>query len=133
MPDTKKVNYLAEAWLVLTLAVSFGASLAGVHLALNDGIEANKKNKTDNQIPRLIPGASKDRVEVGTFTTDIDGGGASGPHRLVTSPRSLTRTCKRLLTTRHTFRFFSRAVWQAKASALTGSSTASSGNWRAIF
>ncbi|MBL7219600.1 MAG: FMN-binding protein [Phycisphaerae bacterium] len=73
MPDTKKVNYLAEAWLVLTLAVSFGAALAGVHLALNDGIQTNKRNETYDQIPRLIPGANKDRVEAGAFSVDVGG------------------------------------------------------------
>jgi electron transport complex protein RnfG len=73
MADTKQVNYLVQAWLVLMLAGSFGAAMAGVHLALNDGIQANKRNETYDQIPRLISGASKDRVEVGTFTVDIDG------------------------------------------------------------
>jgi len=73
MPDTKKVNYLVQAWLVLMLAASFGAAMAGVHIALNDGIETNKRNETYDQIPKLIRGASKDRVEVGTFTVDIDG------------------------------------------------------------
>ena len=73
MPDTKKVNYLVQAWLVLMLAVSFGAAMAGVHLALNDGIEANKKNETYDQIPRLIDGASKDRVEEGAFSVDVGG------------------------------------------------------------
>ncbi|MDP6543409.1 MAG: FMN-binding protein [Phycisphaerae bacterium] len=73
MPDTKKVNYLVQAWLVLMLAGSFGAAMAGVHLALNDGIQANKKNQTYDQIPKLIPGASKDRVEEGVFSVDIGG------------------------------------------------------------
>jgi len=73
MPDTQKVNYLAEAWLVLILAGSFGAALAGVHLALNEGIQANKRNETYDQIPRLIPGANKDRVEVGAFSVDVGG------------------------------------------------------------
>ena len=73
MGDTKKVNYLAEAWLVLMLAGGFGAAMAGVHLALNEGIQANKRNETYDQIPRLIPGASKDRVEVGAFSVDVGG------------------------------------------------------------
>jgi len=73
MSDTKKVNYLVQAWLVLMLSGSFGAALAGVHWVLNPGIETNKRNETYDQIPKLISGASKDRVEVGTFTVDIDG------------------------------------------------------------
>jgi Na+-translocating ferredoxin:NAD+ oxidoreductase subunit G len=73
MSDTKKVNYLVDAWLVLTLAISFGAALAGVHIALKDGIAANKRNETYDQIPNLIPEAKKDRVEEGVFTVDIGG------------------------------------------------------------
>jgi Na+-translocating ferredoxin:NAD+ oxidoreductase subunit G len=73
MSDTKKVNYLVQAWLVLMLAVSFGSALAGVHLALNDGIKLNKKNETYNQIPNLVPGASKDRVEEVVFTVNVGG------------------------------------------------------------
>ena len=73
MTDTPKANYLVQAWLVLMLATSFGAAMAGVHLALNDGIQANKRNETYDQIPRLIPGASKDRVEVGEFSVDVGG------------------------------------------------------------
>ncbi len=73
MADTKKANYLVQAWLVLTLASSFGAALAGVHIVLKDGIEANKKDRTYKQIPRLIPDADRDRVEEGQFTVDVDG------------------------------------------------------------
>ncbi|MDP6636085.1 MAG: FMN-binding protein [Phycisphaerae bacterium] len=73
MAETKKVNYLVQAWLVLMLAVSFGAAMAGVHLALNEGIQTNKRNETYDQIPKLIRGASKDRVESGVFTVDVGG------------------------------------------------------------
>ena len=73
MADTPKPNYLVQAWLVLMLATGFGAAMAGVHLALNEGIQANKRNETYDQIPRLIPGASKDHVEVGTFSVDVGG------------------------------------------------------------
>lgn len=73
MPETRKVNYLVQAWLVLMLAASFGAAMAGVHLALNDRIQANKKDETYNQIPKLIPGASKEHVEVGVFNVDVGG------------------------------------------------------------
>jgi len=74
MADTQKANYLVQAWLVLTLAISFGAALAGVHIALNPLIQANKRAETYNQIPKLIPEASKDRVEESTFEVDLGGG-----------------------------------------------------------
>ena len=54
-----KDNYLVQAWLVLTLAVGFGAALAGVQVALQPRIEANKLAETHNQIPKLVPGADK--------------------------------------------------------------------------
>jgi electron transport complex protein RnfG len=75
MSETKKANYLVQAWLVLMLATSFGAAMAGMHIALNEGIETNKRNETYNQIPNLIPGANQERVETGVFSVDI--GGAS--------------------------------------------------------
>ena len=50
MAETPKANYLVQAWLVLVLAGGFGAALAGVHLALNDRIELNKRNETYDQI-----------------------------------------------------------------------------------
>ncbi|MBT3202217.1 MAG: FMN-binding protein [Phycisphaerales bacterium] len=73
MSDTKKGNYLVQAWLVLLLATSFGAAMAGVHIALNPRILENQKNKTYNQIPLLIPDSSKDRVEEGKFSVEVGG------------------------------------------------------------
>ena len=73
MPDTPKANYLVQAWLVLMLATGFGAAMAGVHLTLNEGIQANKRNETYDQIPKLIPGASKDSVEEGVFSVNVGG------------------------------------------------------------
>ena len=74
MSETKKGNYLVQAWLVLGLAVSFGAALAGVHIALNPGIEANQRDETYRQIENLVPGADKDRVDEGVFPVDMGGG-----------------------------------------------------------
>ena len=53
-----KSNYLVQAWLVLALALLFGASLAGVQAALSDRIESNKLAETLQQIPALVPGAA---------------------------------------------------------------------------
>jgi len=72
MADTPKANYLVQAWLVLALASGFGAALAGVHIALNDRIDQNKKNETYDQIPRLVPGAHKDRVVEATYEVKVD-------------------------------------------------------------
>ena len=52
-----KRNYLADAWLVVTLCLLFGAALAGVQGALQPLIEANKLADTMRQIPVLVPGA----------------------------------------------------------------------------
>ena len=49
-----KVDYLKQAWLVLTLALVFGAALAGVHVGLSDRIATNKLNETFQQIPYLV-------------------------------------------------------------------------------
>jgi len=49
-----KNNYLVQAWLVLMLAVCFGAALAGIEIALGPVIEQNKLNETYDQIPRLV-------------------------------------------------------------------------------
>jgi len=52
------MKYLQQAWLVLALALLFGASLAGVYVALADKIQANKLDETLRQIPALVEGAS---------------------------------------------------------------------------
>jgi len=54
-----KIEYLRQAWLVLGLALVFGASLAGVHIALSEKIEANIYTETMGQIPSLVPGSVK--------------------------------------------------------------------------
>jgi electron transport complex protein RnfG len=51
-----KNNYLVQAWLVLVLAICFGAALAGVQVGLGPRIERNKRAKTLRQIPSLIHG-----------------------------------------------------------------------------
>lgn len=50
-------NYIAQAWLVILLAVCFGASLTGVQIALGEKIQQNKLNETFSQIPLLVPGS----------------------------------------------------------------------------
>jgi len=52
-----KASSLAQAWLVILLAVGFGVSLAGVQLALGPVIEANKINETLEKVPELVLGS----------------------------------------------------------------------------
>lgn len=54
-----KNNYIFQAWLVLMLALFFGASLAGVHLELGPKIEENKINETRHKIPEIILGSAQ--------------------------------------------------------------------------
>lgn len=50
-------NVIAQAWLVLVLAVGFGAGLAGLEYAVGPQIAENKLNETLSQVPSLVPGA----------------------------------------------------------------------------
>jgi electron transport complex protein RnfG len=50
-------SYLGQAWLVLSLAVAFGGSLAGMQIVVSERIESNKLNETLSQIPKLVPEA----------------------------------------------------------------------------
>jgi electron transport complex protein RnfG len=54
-----KIKYLQQAWLVLSLAIVFGAGLSGVQIALSGKIQANIFAETMGQIPSLVPGAEK--------------------------------------------------------------------------
>jgi Na+-translocating ferredoxin:NAD+ oxidoreductase subunit G len=59
-------NYIVDAWLVIVLAMCFGAALAGVQSGLAPRIEANRRNDTLAQIPGLVPGAERgERTEEG--------------------------------------------------------------------
>jgi electron transport complex protein RnfG len=59
MLERIKNNYLVQAWLVLILALWFGASLAGVQLTLGPTIEANKTNETLEKVPELVVGRAE--------------------------------------------------------------------------
>ena len=61
-----KIKFVTDAWLVLLLALCFGAGLTGVQVALSAKIEANKLKETVGQIPALVPGAaSGEKIQVG--------------------------------------------------------------------
>jgi len=59
MLERIKNNYLVQAWLVLILALWFGASLAGVQLTLGPTIETNKTNETLEKVPELVVGRAE--------------------------------------------------------------------------
>lgn len=64
-----KDNYLVQAWLVVGLALCFGAALAGVDAALSEKIAANKLDETMRQIPSLVPESTGgEEVEIGGRT-----------------------------------------------------------------
>ena len=79
-PRSLKDNYIFQAWLVLILALAFGASLAGVHLTLSSTIEANKINETREKVPELVLGVSEAQklaemnqsLDIETLTIEIE-------------------------------------------------------------
>ncbi len=63
----ERIRYITQAWLVIVLALCFGAALAGVQSALQPRIEQNRLNDTLGQIPHLVEGAREGRAR------DVDG------------------------------------------------------------
>jgi len=47
-------GYLSQAWLVILLALAYGAALAGVQTSLQPMIDENKRQETYRQIPALV-------------------------------------------------------------------------------
>ena len=58
----KHGGYLRQAWLVLLLALLYGAALAGVQTTLGPKIAENKRDETYGVIPTLVPGAAKEQL-----------------------------------------------------------------------
>jgi electron transport complex protein RnfG len=50
------IRYLRDGWLVILLALAFGAALAGVQMTLQPKIQANQLAETYEQIPKLVLG-----------------------------------------------------------------------------
>ena len=61
MTANVKTSFISQAWLVLFLAICFGALLAGMQIALGPTIEANKINETLERVPEMVFG--KDRAQ----------------------------------------------------------------------
>ena len=75
LPSKKswRENYLTQGWLMLVLALGFGAILASVQLALGPAIAANKRNETFSKVPELVWGrelAAKMAVEEQTLSIE---------------------------------------------------------------
>lgn len=68
----KHGGYLRQAWLVILLALLYGAALAGVQTTLGPKIAENKRNETYREIPALVPGAEREQT-VEVTVTDADG------------------------------------------------------------
>lgn len=58
-------NYIFQAWLCISLALLFGASLAGVQAALGPVINANKINETKEKVPELVLGTAQAQSDAG--------------------------------------------------------------------
>ena len=54
--EGKKTNFFVQAWLVLILAMFYGAALAGVHMKFSPKIEENKLNETRQRVPEMVLG-----------------------------------------------------------------------------
>ncbi len=52
-------GYITQAWLVLCLALVFGAALAGMQILVAERIAENKLKETLAQIPELVPGSEE--------------------------------------------------------------------------
>ena len=68
-------SHLAQAWLVLVLALVFGAALAAVQVTLSPIIAANKMNETLEKVPELVWGrADARKLVAGRAAIDITPG-----------------------------------------------------------
>ena len=65
---------LAQAWLILLLALCFGSALAAVQVRLSGTIAANKLNETLGQVPALIWGQEQAQRYVASGSVQITPG-----------------------------------------------------------
>jgi electron transport complex protein RnfG len=71
--EGKKSNFFVQAWLVLVLAMLYGAALAGVHMQFSPKIEENKINETRQKVPELVLGEAQAKaVAAGTLKLNAD-------------------------------------------------------------
>ncbi|MCB2169161.1 MAG: FMN-binding protein [Deltaproteobacteria bacterium] len=83
MTENVKTNFISQTWLVLLLAICFGALLAGIQITLGPTIEANKINETLEKVPEMVFGAAhaqeladrKQSVDVTPISIGVDKAG----------------------------------------------------------
>jgi electron transport complex protein RnfG len=83
MTENVKTNFISQTWLVLLLAICFGALLAGMQITLGPTIEANKINETLEKVPEMVFGAAhaqeladrKQSVDVAPVSIGVDKAG----------------------------------------------------------
>jgi electron transport complex protein RnfG len=56
-------NVLGQAWLVLLLAIVFGAGLATIERVLGPVIAQNRLTETLEQVPELVPGSARGEAD----------------------------------------------------------------------
>lgn len=61
--DKPRGNFITQAWMVILLALFYGAALAGVQISLGGRIAQNKQDETYDMIPRLVEGADQQQTE----------------------------------------------------------------------
>ncbi len=66
--EGKKSNFFVQAWLVLVLAMLYGAALAGVHMQFSPKIEENKINETRQKVPELVLGEEQAKQEAAVLS-----------------------------------------------------------------
>ena len=76
MSEPVKGAHLKQAWLVLTLALGFGAALAAVQLGLGPMIEKNKEDEARLQVPRLLirPDMTAEQAQAALADLDVQKG-----------------------------------------------------------
>lgn len=66
------MNYLKQGWLVLLLALAFGAALAGINATLSPIIRQNQQDETYMRIPQLVLGYEVGNPDTNNVTVKGD-------------------------------------------------------------
>lgn len=71
-PKQNQAGFLRQSWLVIVLAIAYGAALAGVQTTLSQRIAANQQREVYAAVPELVPGAS-DSKTIDSWVEGTDG------------------------------------------------------------
>lgn len=70
-PKQNQAGFLRQSWLVIVLAIAYGAALAGVQTTLSQRIAENQQREVYAAVPELVPGASASKtIDVRVKGTD---------------------------------------------------------------